>query len=381
MRIYLVAAEPSGDVLSAEVIRKIRASQKEVEFVGVGGAHMEAEGLETLFDTSELAVFGLLEGIKAFKTVKARVEDTAKDIVQKNPDALVLVDSWGFMWRVAQRAKELGYKGPRIKLVGPQVWATRAGRAKTLAENVDHLLCIHEFEVPFYQPFGLETTVIGNPALDRDEKGDAEKFRMAHKIEDRCKILLLLPGSRRAEIKTVAPILERATSKICDEYPDVLVVCMAAGAVKTEIEEMSKEWTFKYILVTDENEKLNAFASAKVALACSGTVTTEVALQNVPLVVGYKIGWVTWLIARLFLMKSKFITLLNVAAGKEVAPEFIQTRFTAKNLEQAVANLILDKKKRKNQISEQNKALESMGRGGIGAAEISARKILELASS
>ena len=284
------------------------------------------------------------------------------------------------MWRVAQRAKELGYSGQRIKLVGPQVWATRPGRAKTLAAHVDHLLCIHDFEEPFYQPFGLQTTVIGNPALERDKQGDGADFRRKYNISNEDKVLLLLLGSRNSEIKTVAPVLLSSAEEICKKYKDTIVVCVAAGSVREQINELSKEWKFPFILSVDEAEKIDAFASGDVALACSGTVTTEVALQNVPLVIGYKVGWITWAIARLFLMKAKYITLFNVAANKEVAKEFVQTRFTVRKLSEAVKNLLNNKSLRHSQIFEQNEALNSMGRGGKGASQISADKIVELAS-
>ncbi len=380
MNFYFVAAEPSGDVLAAEVISKIREVQPSSKFCGVGGQQMHALGVDSLFDTSELAVFGLVEGIRAFKAVKKRVEQTAIDIVEKKPDAIVLVDSWGFMWRVAQRAKELGYNGPRIKLIGPQVWATRPGRAKTLAQHVDHLLCIHDFEVPFYEPFGLSTTVIGNPALERDVIGDGEAFRSKYNFDAEERILLLLLGSRKSELKIVAPVLEKAATQICINHSNIRVVCVAAGSMKDEILAKSKSWAFPHHVVTDDKEKTDAFSSADLGLACSGTVTTEAALQGVPLVIGYKVGWITWAIARLFLMKSKFITLFNVAANKEVAKEFVQTRFTSKRLVQALEKLYNDENVRTSQISEQNKALELMGRGGEGASSISAQTILNIAS-
>ncbi|MFC7290497.1 lipid-A-disaccharide synthase [Hirschia litorea] len=378
MIIYFVAAEPSGDKLASEVIEKIKSIAPKTTFLGVGGEHMLKQGVETLFDTRDLAVFGLLEGVKAYKTVKKRVEETAHDILHKKPDAVVLVDSWGFMWRVAKRVKELGYNGPRIKLIGPQVWATRAGRAKTLAAHVDHLLCIHDFEVPFYTPFGLETTVIGNPALDRCDVGDGIGFRRKHNFKDSTPLLLLLPGSRSSEIVTVAPILEQAAELFSVDVVEGKVICVAAGPVQQAIVERSKGWNFPHLIITDENQKADAFAAANVALACSGTVTTEVALQGTPLVVGYKIGWISWVIARLFLMKSKFITLLNVSAGAEIIPEFIQTRFTSKKLAKAVLELFHNPNKQEAQILNQNLALEEMGRGGRPSSEIAARKIVEL---
>ena len=164
-KLYIVATEPSGDALGAELVDALRSRQSDISILGVGGTQLERRGIASLYDINDLAILGLIEGLKAYKLVKERVEETAQDIIKHNPDGVVLIDSWGFMWRIGQRLAELGYKGKRIKLVGPQVWATRPSRAKTLAANVDHLLCIHAFEQPFYEPYGLSTTVIGKSCL------------------------------------------------------------------------------------------------------------------------------------------------------------------------------------------------------------------------
>ena len=381
MKIYMVATEPSGDALAADVIDKLRETDRAVEIVGVGGKLMAQRGISSAIDISELAVMGLVEGLKIYKTVKEKVEETAANIIQQKPDCVVLIDSWGFMWRVAKRVRELGYKGPRIKLIGPQVWATRPGRAKVLADHVDHLLCIHKFEQPFYEPYGLDTTVIGNPALDRLEIGNAEVFRKKFDISADKRIVLLLLGSRKSEIRNVAPTLEAAAAAISKSADNVVIVCVAAGAVAEEVTVRSRSWNFPYLLSTDEDDKSDAFRAGTLALACSGTVTTEIAMQGVPLVVGYKIGWITWAIARLFLMKSKFITLMNVAVDKEIIPEFVQTRFVPRRVLYAARRLLEDASARESQVQAQYNALDKMGRGGLSAAEIAAEKILELSKA
>jgi lipid-A-disaccharide synthase len=379
--IFLVAAEDSGDALGADVIDALRAADSSVRISGIGGAKMRERGAHSDVDMSGLAVLGLIDGIKAFSRAKRAVEAAGEAIVKADPDAVVLIDSWGFMWRLARFLKLRGHRARRIKLIGPQVWATRPGRARVLAEWCDHLLCIHAFEQPFYEKWGLPTTVIGNPALHRLKRGDSEVFRRTHEISvDNHLVIGLLPGSRPAEIRRVAPALVEACETLATGKPGRIVVCVAAESVEPAIREMAKAWTFKHVVVTGEDMKADAFSSMAVALACSGTVTTELAAQGAPVVTGYKLGWVTWAIARAFLMRSKFITLLNVAAGREVVPEFVQTRLTAKNLAEAAERLLSDPELMMAQRKAQAAALKAMAGSGRPAAEIAAERILRLAA-
>lgn len=380
-KVYFVAAEASGDVLAAEVIDQIRSSETEVEIAGIGGGAMANRGIVSPFDISELSVLGLIEGLKAYGVVKKRVEDAAQDILKQQPDIVVCVDSWGFTWRVASRIRELGCEVPRVKLIGPQVWATRPGRAKTLSEHFDHLLCIHAFEEPFYSPYGLETTVIGNPALSRLDNGNPDALRQKLNVQNNQRVLGLLLGSRPSEIKRVAPILVKATKQVSDRVDNLRIVCVTAGSVSAEVRRQSENWTFPFDLVEAEDERFSAFAMMDVALACSGTVTTELAMQGSAVVTGYKIGWLTWAIARGFLMKSPYISLLNVAAGREIVPEFVQTRFTADKLSHAVFDLLESDVARQDQVKAQNAALKSMGAGEEPPAQLAAAKIMELMES
>jgi lipid-A-disaccharide synthase len=377
--VFLVAAEDSGDALGADVIDALRAADPGVRISGIGGGKMRERGVASDVDMSGLAVLGFVDGLKAFGRVKRAVAAAGEAIIRTDPDAVVLIDSWGFMWRLARFLKERRHRAKRIKLIGPQVWATRPGRARVLAQWCDHLLCIHPFEQPFYQRWGLPTTVIGNPALHRMQKGDAARFRAAHGIPAGKRIIGLLPGSRRSEIRRVAPTLVAASDRLMGGHDDRIVVCVAAGSVETAIRDMARDWTFPHVLATGEAEKPDAFASMDVAVACSGTVTTELAAQGAAIVVGYKLGWVTWALARLFLMRSRFITLLNVAAGREIAPEFVQTRFTPANVAAAAERLLSDSRALEMQKRGQAEALKLMAGPGRPAAEIAAETILKLA--
>lgn len=370
-RIFLVAAESSGDALGADLARALKERDASLELIGVGGARMAEEGIVSQADISGLAVLGFIDGLLAYDRVKRAVAATVAAVLATKPDLVVLIDSWGFTLRVALgvRAAAPGIK--LVKYVGPQVWATRPGRAKTLAAAVDHLICIHDFEVPFYEPFGLPCTVCGHPALGRFKPGDGAALRARQGFGRNDKVILVLPGSRPAEIRRIGPTLWRAAELLDAPRSDVRLLVVAAGAVRDAVVAQAPA----VARIVDEHEKEDAFAAATVALAASGTVTTEVALQGTPLIVGYKLGWITWALMRMVL-KAKYATLMNVAADAEVAPEFLQTRFTAENIARAAAPLIDDEDAREDQVRRQDDALARMGRGGTPAAEIAADAVL-----
>ena len=375
-RLHFTAAEASGDLLGREVITEINQLAPDAEIAGIGGRAMAKAGIQSPFDIAPLSVLGFAEGIRAYRTVVELADKAADHIIEFKPDAAVLIDSWGFSLRVAQRVRARAPGINLIKLIGPQIWATRAGRAKTLAETVDHLLCIHDFEVPYYEPHGLKTTVIGNPALSRTTKGDGQAFRQAHGFTDEDLILLVLPGSRPSEIARVAPTLMEAAREIYDTMPELKVVIAPADSIREQFEEAFPDAGSWSAILDESSEKYDLMASADVAMACSGTVTSELAVQEIPFVLGYKTGWMTWAVARAGLYKPDYISLLNIAAGQEVAPEFMQTRFTQANLVRATTELLDSPRKRQAQVDAQNAILPSMGLGNRSAAELAAETIL-----
>lgn len=372
-KVFLVAAEASGDALGADLIRALRAKAPALEFAGIGGAAMSGEGVASAVPIDDLAILGFVDGLLAYGRVVKRADAAADAIVAARPDAVVLIDSWGFTLRVAQRLKARLPGAPRIKYIGPQVWASRPGRAKTLAAAVDRLICIHEFEVPYYQRYGLACTVSGNPTFGRFAPGDGAAFRARHAIAPDAPLLLVLPGSRKSEIRRVGPTLWRAAARLRAGRPRLRI----AAVLARDVAALARADAPPDAILVDEAEKADAFSAATAALAASGTVTTELALAGAPVVVGYKLGWLTWAIARFFLFKARFVTLMNVAAGREVAPELLQTKFTPARLAAAAAPLLDDPAARAAQIAAQNRALDAMGRGARPAAEIAADAVLE----
>ena len=379
-RIFMVAGEASGDLLAREVVEAIRQVADNIAFAGIGGRELASVGIDSPFDISPLSVLGFVEGIKAYGTVVKLADAAADAIVSFNPDAVVLVDSWGFTLRVAQRVRARAPQIRLIKLIGPQVWATRPGRAKTLAATVDRLLCMHDMEVPFYKPFGLPVTVIGNPALSRSLPGNAARFRSEHNIGPDEQICLVLPGSRRSELAKVAPALLEAAKQIAGEMPDVRIVVAPAGNMVDVFDAAFPDVQGWALVLRRPDARYDAMAAADLALACSGTVTSEVAMQDTPMIVAYRTGWLTWALARGLLYKRHHITLLNIVSDdREIVPEFVQTRQKPRLIAEKAIGWLKDPQALESQKLAQRQALARMrGREGRSAAAISADAILSV---
>jgi lipid-A-disaccharide synthase len=379
LTVMLVAAEASGDDRGAGLARALKARLGAgVRFVGVGGERMAAEGVASPFDISELSILGLLEGLMAYGRVVKRADETAAIAAREKPDVVVLIDSWGFTLRVAQRLRKLDPTLPLVKYVGPQVWATRPGRAKTLAATVDHLLAIHTFDAPFFEAEGLPTTFVGNAALKLDfSRADPVRLRGEISAGAKDPILLVLPGSRPSEIARVLPAFEDAVKILKADRPNLHVVVPAAPTVAETVKAQVAGWPHRAHVIEGDAAKLDAMKAATVALACSGTVTTELALAGVPMVVGYRVGAVTAMIARR-LLRTKYVTLFNIAAQAFVAPELIQEDCTGPRLAEEVARRLDDPALRERQIAAQFAAIDKMGRGGPDPSEAAADAVLKI---
>lgn len=378
MSLYFVAAEASGDLLAREVAEAVLEKAPDTEIRGIGGPELAALGVISPIDIAPLSVLGFVEGIKAYGEVVRLADAAAEDICAAKPKVVVLVDSWGFMLRVAQRVRARDPSIRLVKLIGPQVWATRPGRAKTLAETVDHLICMHDIEAPFYEPFGLKVTVIGNPALTRAGQGNAEAFRKRHSLTPEDELVLVLPGSRGSELSKVAPVLLNAAQLIVRDRPRVRVAIQPAGTILDAFGSHFPDAGSWAEILKDPAERYDAMAAADLVLACSGTVTSEVAMQGAPMIVGYKTGWITWALARGLLYSKTHITLLNILnADKEIVPEFVQTRFDARNIADKALEWLKTPGALQAQRARQQEALRALVREGEPAATIAAGAILE----
>ena len=378
LKVMLVAAEASGDALGAGLAHALKARLgQDVVFVGVGGAKMADAGVASPFDITDLSVLGWLEGLKAYGVVKRRVADTAAVAVAERPDAVVLIDSWGFTIRVAKAIRAALPDVPLIKYVGPQVWASRPGRAKTLAASVDHLLALYAFDAPWFEREGLPTTVVGSQALHVDMGGaDPAAFRASRGVAADAPLLLVLPGSRPSEIRLMTPVYEAVVARLKKADPALEVAVVAAGAVADRVTAEVATWPFRAHLVP-ESEKYAAMKAATVALATSGTVSTELALAGAPMVISYRFAPLSYAIMKPF-FTGKYATLFNHAAGEEIAKELIQADATPEKLAAEVGRLLADPDARAAQSARQTAALDLMGREGRDPSEIAAEAVLRV---
>lgn len=382
LTVMLVAAEASGDGRGAALARALRAELGDgVRFVGVGGQAMAAEGVESPFDISELSIFGLLEGLLAWRKVVERADQTAALAARETPDVAVLIDSWGFTLRVAQRLRKQAPHLPLVKYVAPQVWASRPGRARTAAETYDLLLTIHAFDSGYFEREGLRTVFVGDSTLATDFLGaDPDRLRASIGAGADDPILLVLPGSRPSEIQRILPPFEDAVHRLKTERPDLHVVIPAAPTVAGLVKGQVAGWAHRVHVVEGDQAKKDAMKAATVALACSGTVTTELALAGCPVVVAYRLGPVTHAVLKR-LIRTRYVTLFNIAAQTFVAPEMIQDDCNGPALAREIGRRLDDPALRAEQVARQNEALLKMGRGGADPSAVAARSILELLKS
>jgi lipid-A-disaccharide synthase len=361
----LVAAEPSGDLLGAELARALRARLgQRGRLVGVGGERMAAEGVESPVSIAGLSILGVFDGLAALPTIYRRIGQSVDLARRERPDIAILIDSWGFNVRLAKRLRRLKPRPILIKYVVPQVWASRPWRARPIARLFDRLLALHSFDTPLYARAGGAVVFVGNPALARNF-ADADPSRLRAQIgaESGEPILLLLPGSRSSEVARLIDPFGGAAAILQQRMPSLRVVVAPAAAVADEVKTRVARWSNPADVIEGDQAKFDAMRGAVAAMACSGTVTAELAMAGCPMVVAYRMGPLSYQVARR-LVTTPYITLLNVAAGRRVVPELIQRACTPAALAAQVGLIFDDETVRRARVAAQRQAVETL-RGGI----------------
>lgn len=333
LKIYLIAGEPSGDLLGSRLMRALRKkTNNEVEFFGIGGDTMEQEGLKSLFDISELAVMGLVEVIPSIPKVLKRIKQTVADIKKNNPDIVITIDSWSFCSRVhkALRKQNIGVK--QLHYVAPQVWAWKKRRAKTMYKYVDELLTLLPNEPQYFTKHHLKTIFVGHPVVESDAlKADGQSFRKKYNISDEKQVISILPGSRHTEVSKLLPDFLTAAHIIYEQNPDVVFALPTVKTVVNRIKHMTRNNRLPLIILETENDRYSAFQASSAAIAASGTVALELAICNIPHIIAYKVSPLTYLLAK-YLVKIKYVNLTNIMLKRPVVPELLQEKCTPKNI-------------------------------------------------
>jgi lipid-A-disaccharide synthase len=338
LRIGIVAGEESGDQLGFKLMQALRVRAPDIEFVGVGGKAMCAQGLRSLFDIGDISVMGFVPVIRRLPLLLKRISQTAHAIVAQRPDVLVIIDSPDFTHRVAKKVRAAAPSIPIVDYVSPTVWAWRPGRARKMLAYVDHVLALLPFEPQAHADLGgPPTTYVGHPLMER--LGEFRPPEGDHARNGQPPKLLILPGSRRSEITRLLPVFGDALQKVVARVGEVEAVLPAVDRYADEIAATVAGWPVRPAILRGEAAKLAAFRSARAALAASGTVTLELALAGVPMVAGYQVNAVEGMIARRVLQVSS-VLLPNIILGRNAVPEFLQDDCTAGNLAGALAPLL-----------------------------------------
>lgn len=322
LKIFIAAGEASGDALGGRLMASLkRATDRDIEFSGIGGSLMTEQGLNSLFPMDELSVMGLVEILPKLRHLLKRIAETAEHIRADKPDLIITIDSPGFSHQLAKKIQDLDI--PKIHYVAPSVWAWKPGRVHKFKKHFDHLLALLPIEPPYFEKVGLPCHFVGHSVLEGGAgEGDGQKFRDLHGLKDQT-LLCLLPGSRRGEINRLMPDFQKTVYDLHKKIPDLRVVIPTIPAREMMIAEMTSDWKSKPIIVRDVVEKFDAMAASNVALAASGTVALELAIARVPTVIAYRLAPLTHYIVRK-LVKVDYAHLLNILMGREIVPERIQ---------------------------------------------------------
>ncbi|MDA0782102.1 MAG: lipid-A-disaccharide synthase [Rickettsiales bacterium] len=386
MKIYIIAGEASGDIYGAKLIEQLKAaSPQPIEFYGIGGEKMGVTGFKSLFDMSEISIMGFAEILPHLGNILDRIDDTIADIYAKQPDIVITIDSPGFTTRIAKRLRfgEDGlekivkkilskkkqrepiifqpFNGKLVHYVAPTVWAYKPKRAEKFAKLFDHLLVILPFEPPYFDEVGLPCTYIGHPIVETKFPQNGDAFKQKYAIADNETLISVMPGSRKGEVHRLLPIFIEAVSLLARVENPVMVI-PTIPSLKEEVEHMVASSKIKTIVVDNDEDKYASYKAASVAIVKSGTGSLEVALAGCPMVIGYKVNYISYRIIK-SLVKIKYANLINLILDEEIIPEFLQNFCTPYLISQSVDKISDDYKLKDLQIVRGLEALKIMGLG------------------
>lgn len=378
LSLMLVAGEPSGDQLGAQLMAGLKAiAGDSVRIVGMGGPAMAAQGLDTFFPLSDTAVMGLREVVPKIPVILRRVNDLAAIAMTRRPDAVVLIDSPDFNHRIAARLKRLDPSIPVIDYVAPQVWASRQYRARAMARNFDLLLALLPFEPPFFEKYGLHTVFVGHPVIERAKKmTGGPELRARLGIAAGAPVLCVLPGSRTSEIRFILPAFKAAAAEIARRVPGLVTLLPTVPHVAARVRAAAADWPTPLHIIEDEVDKYAAFKAANAALAASGTVTVELALARTPMVVAYRVGALTYTLAQV-LFRFKYFALVNLLLDREAVPELLQHKATPRALADAVVPLLTDRAAAARQTADLDAVARLLGEGSEAPSLRAAHAIVD----
>jgi len=356
-KIFIVTGEPSGDKLASKVISKLMNKEPSIEYLCVGGTHLNSLGVKSIFDLKDITYIGFTSVLLNIFKIKSKINKTVDEILKFNPDILFSVDSPDFTLRVAEKVKKINKKIKTIHYVAPQVWVWREGRVKKFKNFLDHVLLLFDFEKKYFDKENIPNTFVGHPLLENEMKN---KIDLSNIISTDKKIISLFPGSRSSEIYLLLPILISFINLMNANFDDYLFIFHATEENKTKINQKIKISNIQNVeVISDENIKKQILGKSIFAVSKSGTVSLEICNAKVPSLIIYKMNFLNYLIVKL-LVKIKYANIINIINNKEIIPELIQKECNAKEIYNSVLYFLKNPEMMKQQVNDCEKTLSQI---------------------
>ncbi len=354
--IYLIAGEASGDFLGAQLMKSLKAQNPDIRFSGIGGSLMTSEGLESLFPMEELSVMGIAEVLPTLGLILKRIKQTIHNIIELQPDKVITIDAPDFSFRVVKGVRKKTRKGQNlpkfIHYVAPTVWAWRSKRAKKIAQFLDALICLFDFEPPYFEREGLKAVAVGHPMMESGVlEASGADYRKWTGIDNNTKILGVFFGSRNGEIKRVAPTIVAALKRIIKEQPDIELIILTLPHLEAQVQELLAGIKVRKHIIAKQKiqDKWEIFKACDTAIAVSGTVGLELVAANIPHVIAFKVSNLTHMMLKR-LIRVRFAHLTNIMLDQEVVPEFLQQKCKPKLIADQTLALLNEEEVRNQQL-------------------------------
>lgn len=372
-KIYLIAGEASGDILGAQLMHALKQKEPDVQFFGIGGPLMQREGLKSLFPMEELSLMGIAEILPRVPKLLARIRQTINDIQAVGPDILVTIDAPDFSFRVQKAVRQRVVGRPKqVHYVAPTVWAWRPKRAMKIAAFLDAVVCLFDFEPPYFEEMGLKAVSVGHPMMENN----LESIKPALIGEDQTLKLGVFLGSRQGELKRVAPIIIQSVKQILSYRNDIELIVPTLPHLEEQVTELVSVLNAPCCVSSNPDDKWPVFKACDAAIAVSGTVGLELVAADVPHAIAYKMNPATWEIVKR-VIRTPYAHLGNIIADDEVVPEFIQDNCKADDIARIVKVLMEDPEIVKAQKQEFAKIRQQIG-SDIPPSEKAADYLLSL---
>lgn len=361
-RVMIVAGEASGDMHGARLVAAMKQLKPDLSLCGMGGSELRREGVEILYDAASMAVVGLVEVISHLGDIRAARKILVNELQNNPPNLLILIDYPDFNLLLAAKARQLGI--PIFYYISPQVWAWRSGRVKKIGRIIDKMAVILPFEKEFYRQRGVAVEYVGHPLLDSVKQTMSRKeFCRQHGINPAGMLLGILPGSRKREIRAMLPVFLETATKMKDIHHDLTVLLpLAPTLTLDDLLACGLDHPGLDVRVIAEN-RYDLMAACDLVVASSGTVTLELAILDVPMVVSYKVSPFTWLVGNM-LIKIKYASLVNLIAGREVVRELLQREADPANIIAALQDIRPGTIKRQRLLKDLAEVRTKLGGGG-----------------